>query len=569
MIPIPSFSIPQVPSQEAGAVMTCVLLCAPGETLEGRDELQTLGFDTRAYPVSQEVDLLRDSRDAELVEFMGGAIDSLDKPGVRSLRVSFAKMLLDPAFECDDCVIFGESDATPVVEASTLRPVMEAELRSHPEADVFRLYLEVADQPSRPPDHPDHLRFETWQPTPHTLNGAFVWGTHALVIPARSRRKVAEIFLNWRLPIDNALEAASAERLITVRYCRHNLFYQKPRTTRADISSMYSWRKRKMALCLASYKRPVDLQRQIYAMMQQSYDADSYHLFVAVKGVSEFLLHSFIIPQFQQYIDVGRLTIRHFPNSNQLTNLLDCTRGMDTSDYELFLKIDDDDFYSPDYLRLINEFYTIIPQHHSCFFSDMTWMLHQYGGLCTPTRQMFYVCGPSLVMSRAVMELVRRSEREPEIIREAMAWGGGQAHSCIAYMEDNFIHRLMRIHGCSNIAPFLADRGIRNFILYQDCNPSVMRGGLVAPDMAAHRDVAKSDAPSEDVFFLQHPQWSDSIRLFGRMASRLSNGDRASLLSQSAAVLTLKWEGGGVESFRRQADGSYVYDASICTSQPS
>lgn len=56
-----------------------------------------------------------------------------------------------------------------------------------------------------------------------------------------------------------------------------------------------------------------------------------------------------ILPQFQPYIDAGRLTIRYFPNSNQLTNLLDCTRGLDVSDYELFLKIDDDDFYSRDY----------------------------------------------------------------------------------------------------------------------------------------------------------------------------------------------------------------------------
>lgn len=538
--------------------MTCVLLQAPGESLEGLAELEAHGFCARAYPVSQEVDLLRDEHAAKLTEFMGGAIGHLDKPYARSLRVSFARMLLDPAFADDDYVIFGESDATPVVDAATLRPVIEEELRQHPEADVFRLFLELSDQPSRPPELPGHFRFETLLPTPHTRGCVFVWGTHALVIPARSRQKVAGLFLNWCLPIDNTLEAACAERLLTLRYCRHNLFYQKPRSSRADITRLYSWRKRRMALCLASYKRPVDLQRQIYAMMHQSYDADYFHLFVAVKGVSEFLLRSFVIPQFQDYIDAGRLTIRYFPNSNQLTNLLDCTRDLDLSDYELFLKIDDDDFYSPDYLRLINEFYTTIPQHYSCYFSDMTWMLHQYGGLSTLSREMFYVCGPSLVMSREVMELVRRSEREPEIIRDAMAWGGGQAHTCIAYMEDNFIHRLMRMHGCSNIAPFLASRGIRHFILYQASNASVMRGGLVSPEMAARRDVAGSDTPQEDVFFLRHPQWMDSIRLYGCNAARLSNGDRATLRGRSADTLTLKWERWGEESFRRQQDGSYA-----------
>ena len=539
--------------------MKCVVLLAPGETIEGLAEFQQLGFSVQSYSVSQEEHLLRDVRGDEFRSFMGVDIGSLDKPYVRSLRISFAKMLLDPAFEGDDYIIFGESDATPTVKAEVLKPIIERELAAHPETDVFRLFLEVSFTPSDEPSCPQHLQFETLQPSPRTRNSVYVWGTHALLIPARSRQKVADIFMNWRLPIDCAIEAACSEKKLTMRFCRHNLFYQKPRTTTADITKMFSWRKRKMALCMASYKRPVDLQRQIFSMMNQSYDKDFFHLFVAVKGISEFHLNTFIIPQFKAFIEAGRLTIRYFPNSHQLANLLDCTRGLDVSEYELFLKIDDDDFYSRDYLSTINEFYTTIPQHYSCFFHDATWKLFQYGGITTPGRETLDYSGPSLVMSREVMHLVKESETNPQLIRRTMAWGGGMAHSSIAYMEDNFIHRLMQMHGCSNIAPFVRQKGMAHFIMYQSSTPSVMRGGYIPREMYSRKDVAQADAPKEDVLYLRHPAWSDTLRVYGDTAFRISDGNQARVKEFAAARLTLKWNDWGEESFDKQLDGSYMF----------
>lgn len=541
--------------------MKCVLLQAPGETLEGLAEFQKMGFSVQSYPVSQEVHLLRDSRYEDLQTFMGGDIGRLDKPYARSLRVSFAKMLLDPAFADDDYIIFGESDATPTVKAEVLKPIIEKELASHPETDVFRPFLELASCASHEPSCPQHLQFETLIPAPRTRDSVYVWGTHALVIPARSRQKVADIFMNWRLPIDCAIEAACSEEKLAMRFCRHNLFYQKPRTTRADVTKMFSWRKRKMALCMASYKRPVDLQRQIYAMMNQSYDKDFFHLFVAVKGISEFHLNTLIIPQFRPFIEAGRLTIRYFPNSNQLTNLLDCTRGLDVSEYELFLKIDDDDFYSRDYLSTINEFYTTIPQHYSCYFHDTTWKLFQYGGITTPGRETLDYSGPSLVMSREVMQLVKESETNPQLIRRTMAWGGGMAHSSIAYMEDNFIHRLMQMYGCENIAPFVRQKGMEHFIMYQSSTPSVMRGGYIPRELYLHKDVAQADAPMEDVLYLRHPTWADTLRVYGNTATRISNGDQAEITKKTEEVVTLRWKKWGIESFLKQANGSYLFIA--------
>ena len=321
---------------------------------------------------------------------------------------------------------------------------------------------------------------------------------------------------------------------------------------------MYTWRKRRMALCMASYKRPVDLQRQIYAMMNQSYDADYFHLFVAVKGISEFCLRTMILPQFQAYIDAGRLTIRYFPNSNQLTNLLDCTRGLDVSDYELFLKIDDDDFYSRDYLRTVNECYTTIPQHYSCFYRDAVWAMYHYNRILAPKKEDYDIFGATLVMSWSVWQEVQRSENEPDIIRRTMSHGGGFAHTRIAYMEDNFIHRLMQIHGCVNIAPLVRSKGISGFIMPQHSNASVMRGGLVPHDLAQHVDVAEKDVPREHILFAIHPQWADTLRIYGSTVTRLSTGDVAEAVDFSTDRLTLKWHRWGEESFARREDGAYI-----------
>ena len=39
----------------------------------------------------------------------------------------------------------------------------------------------------------------------------------------------------------------------------------------------------RIAACLASYRRLTDLQRQIWCMMDQSYE--NFHVFAAVKGI--------------------------------------------------------------------------------------------------------------------------------------------------------------------------------------------------------------------------------------------------------------------------------------------
>lgn len=72
----------------------------------------SLEYESVVYPSTQDTGSLRDTRYEEFAFFPGPVPDWTDMPKVRSLRASFARMLLDPAFEDDDFIIFGESDST-------------------------------------------------------------------------------------------------------------------------------------------------------------------------------------------------------------------------------------------------------------------------------------------------------------------------------------------------------------------------------------------------------------------------------------------------------------------------
>ena len=51
-----------------------------------------------------------------------------------------------------------------------------------------------------------------------------------MVIPSCKREKVIQVFADYRLPTDIALEAANSNGELHIRVARHNLFYQHERT---------------------------------------------------------------------------------------------------------------------------------------------------------------------------------------------------------------------------------------------------------------------------------------------------------------------------------------------------
>ena len=128
----------------------------------------------------------------------------------------------------------------------------------------------------------------------------------------------------------------------------------------------------------------------------------------------------FCFPHVQPFIDAGRVTLRLCPNRNQLTNFMDTVRGLDISSYDLFAKIDDDDFYDPDYFRHVADFHALLPDgYSSCHRGEGLW-LKRHEGYPYLEKSFLLALGPAQVMSRRVMEDLLAWETDRAAMKEAM-----------------------------------------------------------------------------------------------------------------------------------------------------
>ncbi len=525
--------------------MKCVLLVTEGERLEGAEQLRLLGYQVEPYPTTRDDRELADTRVEEWTAFIGRHPATAERPHVRSLRASFIRMLEDSRYAADDFIIFGESDAFPMVEAGRLRKALNEEMRVHPETQLFRLFHHAVWNPCGAPGDEEPLEFENFQTPARDANTPYVWGTHAMVVPQRARKAVAEVFRTCRLPTDIALEAANSKGELRIRVSRRNLFYQSRRTRPAP--------ERTIAACLSSYKRTTDLQRQIWCMMDQSYP--HLHVFVAVKGMTESAFRRLIEPQFAHFVSEGRLTMRLFPNGNQLTNFVDTVRGLDLAGYDLFAKIDDDDFYDRDYFRIANDFHRFLPDDYGSFYRGRGPYLGKRGGVDFASDGWFVNFGSTLIFGRTVMQKLIEYEQEPERFREL---GPRAAHGLFGYHEDALMHLLMARHGCANRSPYVQNRRPGWHVAIQRGNASVMRGGLVdARFQGKNLAVAHGREHEERFLELKHPRWHDVVRIVGTRASRAQNGDEASVEWMTDNAVVLRWDNRATESFVKDESGVF------------
>lgn len=194
-------------------------------------------------------------------------------------------------------------------------------------------------------------------------------------------------------------------------------------TDKADEKGPQNYR---FLVCITSYKRPIFLSGQILRFQNQTYK--NFHISVALKGISQESASSTFMQEWQPMIDKGLLSIRFYPNKTQLSNFLDTVRHMDLTQYDYFCKVDDDDWYTPDYLQSINDFLNqgkniILTQTTNTFVlknknkNDDTnknvWM-YPYRGELT---------GPTMCLSRPLVRKLLRIEQypsaaEPEISRK-------------------------------------------------------------------------------------------------------------------------------------------------------
>ena len=160
------------------------------------------------------------------------------------------------------------------------------------------------------------------------------------------------------------------------------------------------------------------MQLQIYQMLHQNYD--NFHVFVACKGISEFNFNKYIKPQYKKYIDEGKLTIRYFPNKNQLSNFFDTIRDIDIEDFDYFCKIDDDDLYSPDYIKTYNDLANYYPNNNFFFRKDSQRLVRKnYKGFVSLEYDGSNIyMGPTLCMLKSVLKKIRKAEESVSNLQE-------------------------------------------------------------------------------------------------------------------------------------------------------
>lgn len=230
----------------------CLLLQTPGELLEGEKDFLRLGYAVEAFPSMQDASCLDDAEPEELpLRAYAPGWRHGDLLVVRSRRASLVRMFADPRWQKEDFLIFGESDAVPLVEAATLRAALEKELNAHPETHLLRLFHHKAHSPNDPRNVVASLRFSAFQPGRERSKASlYVSGLHAFVVPSVHRKKVADVLCHTPLPPDRALELAAARGMLNIRVAESNLFYQKPRTQRAQAVSEANTPESSIAVCL-------------------------------------------------------------------------------------------------------------------------------------------------------------------------------------------------------------------------------------------------------------------------------------------------------------------------------
>lgn len=254
----------------------------------------------------------------------------------------------------------------------------------------------------------------------------------------------------------------------------------------------------RLAICMTSYGRLPELFRQIYAMLDQTYE--NKHLFVAVKGYTERFFRKVILPPMQHFIDEGVLTLRLFPNSNQLANFVDTVRGLDISEFDLFCKIDDDDFYDRDYLKIIVEGLDQYPPGTSAALIENAIGIEKTGDTykLTPYRLPTGAQGSSLCISPNVMKRIVNAAENPAVLRKEMVlWKGGGSNPKVGWAEDRWFAWMIDQEGCMYYNTMFEKLGkipvfIGSFASYH----SVCRSNLTFTDFG--KKVAKGENLSMD-----------------------------------------------------------------------
>ena len=199
-------------------------------------------------------------------------------------------------------------------------------------------------------------------------------------------------------------------------------------------------------LMLSSFKRPIFLSGQVYRLLNQSYQ--NFDISVSIKGSpNDYGFASTFSREFEEFKKTGKVFIRFDHNGKQLSNLLDTVRHLDINNYDYFCKIDDDDWYAPDYLEELNQSLSHLSKEEQRISSTAYhWGLILTEDIShTQLRKNFTdLTGPTLCFSKELIRMALRVEKNPKLIRKYLP---GASESMFIHREDAFLDHMARNNG--------------------------------------------------------------------------------------------------------------------------
>lgn len=335
--------------------------------------------------------------------------------------------------------------------------------------------------------------------------------------------------------------------------------------------------KPRVCVCITSYNRIDPLIRQVFTFL--AYMPAYAHLNVAVKGVTEEMFNILHKPLFQKFIDQGRLTMKVMPNKGQLWNHVDSWTLEDINKFDYFCKVDDDDFYAPEYVQDVIDIHSHFPfslggsliraKRHifysagGNFFSDVYKQeIHTRGELAN-----------SFVLSREVVQQLINISKNIDYELDRTEWAIAN--------EDNIMQALLHVHG-------FVDRGAYIKKIYGDdylyCGYNRSQGSTSNrdPDKGVYMShVHMLNTPpskgnygigTESILKLQHRDWKCMGVIRNNSVCTDSAGACVTGIakSQSDNHITIYWPKIDIEeTFVKNKSGVYVHDPNYGTNKAS
>lgn len=195
-------------------------------------------------------------------------------------------------------------------------------------------------------------------------------------------------------------------------------------------------------LCVSSFKRPIFLSGQLWRMMNQTYQ--NFDISVSVKGIDKDWADKTFMQEWQPFVETGRVILRFDSNRKQMNNFLDTVRDIDLTQYDYFCKIDDDDWYTPDYLEDVNK--NINSQKNvTVTGSRNAYILTENIDSVVFRKNNTGLMGPTLCFSRKVIETALEIEKNPSLLKVYLPNDGEEW--MFNSREDRILHHLGRSLG--------------------------------------------------------------------------------------------------------------------------